>query len=572
MPEQTPSTPESLGRGGSTSVVLRDELREKVLQLQLLSEELPIILWTTDMDLRCTSAWGAGLKGIQIRPADVVGLTVMDFLNTADMTHPTVAAHAKASQGQASAFEIELSGRQLEGHVLPYRKHDGEIIGTVGVAMDITEARLLKRELRESQDLYRILSDSVYEGIVTIDSEGRILFANPAVESLLGYAPQEIAGMNIGMLMPPELHERHRRAFSNYLETGVKTIAWKGMAFPALHKNGRRVDVEVSFAEIRYQGRHIFAGVMRDVSERKRIEAEKMRNELLLSDFFDNAPVGLLWVGSDGTILRANRAQLEMMGHSEKDCVGRYLSEFYADKPDCSEMLGLLIKGEAVVNREARLVCKAGGIRHVQINANVMWENGRFVHARFFTLDMTDLKRAREQLERLALYDPLTGLPNRAQFMNLLGRVWTRSAAAPASSFAVLFMDMDDLKGVNDRLGHAAGDGLLSGVGQAFQACLRPGDVAARLGGDEFAVLLLNVASSAEAAAIAERILAGLPLALNRRSTASLGIALSSGRYASPETMLNAADEAMYKVKRGKKAGYAFAYVPDAGQTFKQSM
>jgi diguanylate cyclase (GGDEF)-like protein len=248
--------------------------------------------------------------------------------------------------------------------------------------------------------------------------------------------------------------------------------------------------------------------------------------------------------------------------------VGRNLSTFYADKSDGSEILGRLIKGKAVVNRETKLVRKGGGIRHVQINANVMWEDGRFIHARYFILDMTDLKRAREQLERLAHYDPLTGLPNRAQFLNILGRAWTRNAASPA----LLYMDLDDFKTVNDRQGHAAGDALLTGVGQTFQDCLRPGDVAGRIGGDEFAILLMNVSNRAEAAAVAERILAGLPVALDRRAAASLGIAMSSGRYASPDTMLNAADEAMYKVKRGNKAGFAFAYLPNQEQTFKVSM
>ena len=142
------------------------------------------------------------------------------------------------------------------------------------------------------------------------------------------------------------------------------------------------------------------AGVCADITERKEMEGKLQRSEKELSDFFDNAVTGLHWVGPDGTILRANRAEMEMLGYRPEEYIGRHIAEFHADPPIIDDILQRLCRGETLQNYEARLRCKDGGIKHVLIDSNVLWEEGEFVHTRCFTRDITDRKRMEEELRK----------------------------------------------------------------------------------------------------------------------------------------------------------------------------
>ena len=181
--------------------------------------------------------------------------------------------------------------------------------------------------------------------------------------------------------------------------------------------------------------------------------------------------------------------------------------------------------------------------------------------------DINDRKVVEAQLRKSAFYDPLTGLPNRAIFLNRLGRAMERARRRGDYVFAVIFLGLDGFKQVNDRLGHEAGDQLLVAISRRLEACLRGADTVGRLGGDEFAVLLNDLKHPDNAVRAAERILAKLatPFHLSAgdvHATASIGLALSSGRHRDPDEMLRAADVAMYKAK---SAGNARLVVFDEG-------
>ena len=126
-------------------------------------------------------------------------------------------------------------------------------------------------------------------------------------------------------------------------------------------------------------------------------ETDPKTEERLLADFFENAAVGLHWVGPDGTIIRANRAELELLGYAKEEYIGRNIAEFHADPPVIEDILQKLSCGDTLHNYEARLRCKNGSIRNVLISSNVLWEDGKFVHTRCFTRDITELKRIRKR-------------------------------------------------------------------------------------------------------------------------------------------------------------------------------
>ncbi|HEX8550799.1 MAG TPA: EAL domain-containing protein [Abditibacteriaceae bacterium] len=221
----------------------------------------------------------------------------------------------------------------------------------------------------------------------------------------------------------------------------------------------------------------------------------------------------------------------------------------------------------------------ADGVAHFESQHRMKHKDGRWVWvlSRGLRVDGDDGKPARmagsqsdislqveanEQLERNAFYDSLTGLPNRALFLNLMSRALGRSRRSPDYRFAVLFMDLDRFKLVNDSLGHARGDEFLVAVARRLESCLRPGDTAARLGGDEFTVLLDDIGDAGAAARIVERIQSEIikPFDVGGHEvfpTSSIGIALSGPAYHHPEELLRDADTAMYRAKALGRARHA---------------
>ena len=177
--------------------------------------------------------------------------------------------------------------------------------------------------------------------------------------------------------------------------------------------------------------------------------------------------------------------------------------------------------------------------------------------------DISGHTKLRAQLERNALFDSLTQLPNRASFTDRLRRALARSAGRDEANFAVMFLDVDGFKSVNDRFGHSVGDLLLTEVARRLESSVRPGDCVARFGGDEFTVLLGDIEYRDEAARIAERILEGLsiPILLHGAElevAASIGIAVNRSEYHQPDEMLRDADVAMYRAKAKGKARHEF--------------
>ena len=274
-----------------------------------------------------------------------------------------------------------------------------------------------------------------------------------------------------------------------------------------------------------------------------------------------DAPDVVAVLEADLTIRFVTRSVLQALGFSSEEMVGSNLREYLDEREvqSASHKFGGS-RNEEAPNApsifEVRALHKEGSWRHFDAAVVDRLQDPDFGGIVVYLHDVTERRAQEKTLAHQALHDPLTGLPNRTLFLDRLSQT-LGAAAREGEPVAVLFLDLDNFKSINDSLGHLAGDRLLVSLGQRVQGCLRPGDTIARLGGDEFAVLIEKGAREAER--IAERIKEALCEPLESeggavRISASVGMATSLGVHGDvrPEELLRAADAAMYRVKRGK--------------------
>lgn len=301
--------------------------------------------------------------------------------------------------------------------------------------------------------------------------------------------------------------------------------------------------VEVQTAQIEQSARHL---------------AELQESEARFRSAFDFAAIGMALVEPTGRFAQVNHALCEITGYAEDELLGLdYQHLTHAGDLDKSlTQVRQILDGEtANFQLEKRYVHKQGHTVWVHWSASRVRDlNTKSSRLIFQVQDITDRKRAEARLLHDAFHDCLTGLPNRALFLDHLKLAIERAKRHPDRIFAVIFLDLDRFKIVNDGLGHSVGDRLLVETARRLEGCLRPGDTVARLGGDEFTVLLEDLKDHHEATCIAARIQRELaePFILNGQeifSGASIGIAYSALDYEEPEELLRDADTAMYRAK-----------------------
>lgn len=354
------------------------------------------------------------------------------------------------------------------------------------------------------------------------------------------------------------------------LRVGEDIVGVLGLAYPP---DGRTFGPdEVAFlcrfgqlASLALGNARLYAEAQQELVVRKRAEEALSVSERRYRQLFERNLAGVYRSTPDGRILDCNDALVKILGcDSRQDLMGRRASEFYWNAEDRKDMLTDLRQQHSVTNSEIRLKRKDGSPVWVLDSATLIegGNNGDGPGVMEGTIiDITERKLLEEQLLHQAFHDPLTDLPNRSLFMDRLEHALVR-AGRSTTEVAVLFLDLDEFKVINDSLGHKVGDQLLIAVGRRIETCIRAGDTVARLGGDEFTVLLEDVEAVREAVEIAERIANELqrPFHVEGQDlfiTTSVGIALSGPGHDQPTDLLRNADIAMYEAKKAGKARYA---------------
>lgn len=241
-------------------------------------------------------------------------------------------------------------------------------------------------------DLYQAIFRHSREPVAIIDPQGVYLEQNAAHAQLLGYSDAEIRNQTPAIHLGEQVFNEVARALTQDGEYRGEVISKT--------KSGETRHLELSAFAMRNEAGEplCFIGIKRDITERKHAEEALQRSEAELTDFFENAALGLHWVGPDGTILRVNQAELDMLGYDRDEYVGHNIAEFHVDKDVIEDILAQLNAGEVVRDYDARMRCKDGAIKYVRINSSVYRENGKFIHTRCFTRDITDRKRTETRL------------------------------------------------------------------------------------------------------------------------------------------------------------------------------
>ncbi|HKY04272.1 MAG TPA: EAL domain-containing protein, partial [Blastocatellia bacterium] len=293
---------------------------------------------------------------------------------------------------------------------------------------------------------------------------------------------------------------------------------------------------------------------LQESEERYRHSFERFRSA------FNHAPIGMALVAPFGGWLQVNRSLSKILGYSEEELLGMSYQSMIHPK-DCYNFLynakQVLTCKQQTYQQETRFIHKHGHEVWVLVNVSLDRDpQSKAKHLIFQIQDITDRKRAEEQLLHEAFHDALTGLPNRAWFMEQLRTALSETSELAENPFAVMFLDLDRFKIINDSLGHMVGDQLLIGISNRLRGCVGAGDIVARLGGDEFTILVQDGETAIE---LAEKIQKEVAQPFNLSgyeafTTASIGIALSNPDYKRPEDLLRDADTAMYHAKSQGKA------------------
>lgn len=241
-------------------------------------------------------------------------------------------------------------------------------------------------------DLYRAIFEGSSEPIVILDRDGFYLEQNAAHAALLGYSDDDLKNQT------PAIH-MGERLFTDAIGKTTSQGEFRGEVTNRTKAGEIRFVELTAFVMRDERGEPLcYVGIKHDITERKRVEEALRRSEAELADFFDNAAIGLHWVGPDGIVLRVNEAELDLLGYTRDEYLGHHIAEFHVDQNVIEDILSRLTSGEVLRDFDARMLCKDGSTKHVRINSSVYREDGNFIHTRCFTRDITERKRTENRL------------------------------------------------------------------------------------------------------------------------------------------------------------------------------
>ena len=421
---------------------------------------------------------------------------------------------------------------------------------------DESESSLVA-ELRASLERANFFLNGALGAVINMDARGHVTGWNPKAERMFGYSRVHAMGQDLAdLIMPPVHREAHRRGVVRYLQTKQSSIIGQRAEVPAMRADGSEFPIEMTVSALEQNGTHYFCAHIYDITDRKRAE-----EGLRIAGAAFESHEAMAITDAQGVILRVNQAFTAITDYEPAEALGQKMSLLNSGRQDAAfyESMWECIRDTGGWQGEIWNRRKGGMIFPAWLTVTaVKGGKGRPTHFVGTFTDITLRKAAEVEIQQLAFYDTLTGLPNRRLLTDRLKQALVGSVRRKRSG-ALLFIDLDNFKALNETLGHDKGDLLLKQVGERLSDCVREGDTVARIGGDEFVIILQDLSgclsdAAGQAQLVGEKILIAarepfLLGPLSHHGSASLGVALFNESQDSVEELLKRADLALYKAK-----------------------
>jgi len=410
----------------------------------------------------------------------------------------------------------------------------------------------------EAEILSRRILDVSLDAVITIDIDGKVTYWNPKATEIFGYSSDYVQGKRLlDLILDPSTVDSFNKFLTRFSSSNMKEVKPERFEFEALTAAGKSVQVEVSVTVLRRYGAYVFVGFLRDLTE-----VNKITEELRISAITFNSQEGMIIADEEMNILRVNEAFTDITGYSSDEVVGSTPRFFNPDNVNDEYYRSIWKSFDTNDGWEGELWDTRKNGEVVPLNVVITVIRGLDRQTKNYVLGVSDITRTKkdaEEIFRLAFYDPLTGLPNRRLLMDRLNQAVTMTGRN-IDKAAVLFVDLDNFKYLNDNLGHDFGDLLLQQVAHRLTLGLRSEDIVARIGGDEFVIILQHLGEEGldapeQTKAVATKILSTLnkPYILKDHecfSSASIGVTLFDSQEVNVDDLLKQADIAMYEAKQ----------------------
>lgn len=426
-----------------------------------------------------------------------------------------------------------------------------------------SQVRPLVAQMAAEERRTREILENSNDAFIAVDADGLVTDWNSEAQRTFGWSRAEALGQKVSrLIVPPDRRAAHDEGFASFKGADGAPVRNRRLEVSAMHRDGRVFMVELSVASLQEGGKGYTAhAFVRDITERLAAQTEIANSEKHLRDITDNLPVLIGYIDSERRLGFANRMFEHWLGLDPAALVGEPIdslgTSIYADRAD---LLAASLAGERV---EYESVCGANGearTLHTVLVPDVQ-PDGRVAGVYALSTDVSANKAVEQHLNQLARVDALTGLPNRRQFEERLDQAMARCRRSKRP-MALIFMDIDHFKGINDSLGHGVGDAVLREVAVRLEGGVRITDLAARLAGDEFVVIAEGLNTVEEASLIAEKLVEAIrrPMVVKGkplRVTTSMGLAYYTGHEGSAEDLTTRADRALYRAKGAGRDTFA---------------
>ncbi len=492
----------------------------------------------------------------------LINLTAEEFGELVDLSHEFAIGIAeqfdvlhRVSLGDRTA---RVSGTSSVELLEALRNISNAMIESVD--REITERKKIEKELQESEEKFRTISDAARDAIVMIDDEGNASFWNQGAERIFGYTAQEIAGKELhSVIVPSKYRSLSQEGFSKFKFTGQGPVLGKTLELTALRKDGTEFPVSLPVSAVKLQDKWHAIGIVRDITERKKAEQVIRESERKFRDLFENTTDLIQIITPDGRFLLVNPSWMVTLGYFDDDIGHISLWDIIHPEsmPHCKEIFQQVLSGKSVQNVETVLVAKDGRPVVLEGNISCFFKGDTLEYIRCIFHDITERKRMEEELLTLSLRDGLTSLYNRRGIVTLAEQQ-LKIADRMKKEMLMIYIDLDKMKHINDTFGHQEGDRALIDTAHILENTFRSSDIIARLGGDEFAILALETGEM-YSETLVNRLKANVETH-NDKSGRSYTLSLSVGvtHYdpdapCSIEELLSRADALMYEQKKRRK-------------------